>query len=390
MGWFSKSTPPPPEIEPATPPRPYVPPAPAYVCSFCGKAAAEVKKLIAGPSAYICDECVVQSMEIVEEAEAEEAARAPIEVPSPAALQAAFDAQVVGQAVAKRALIAALRRHFLGSAQPGSGERAPRVLLVGPSGSGKTSFGRALCSLTTLPAYHADAGRLSESGYVGEDLENLISALLHQAKDDVDAARRGILFLDGLEKLKALRAFASRDISGEGVQRELIRLLDGMDLAIPHWDSPRRHPMMNVKRFGCESMFIVAAVRVDAAAMPAGVGERALRKAVIDGGLLPELLARFDRVVALPPLDVEGLDALLLHPRGPLTAARKVAEALGGALEYTREARRALASAAAESSEGAWMLGRIVNRQLEERLGSESPGRAERVEEATVRALIAD
>ncbi|MFT3767429.1 MAG: ClpX C4-type zinc finger protein [Minicystis sp.] len=385
MGWFSKSNPPPPpspEPAPAEPPRAA---APAQLqCSFCGKSQKEVRKLIAGPNAYICDECIVLSKDIIDGDQESPA----IEVPAPADLEIALDDHAVGQRAAKRALVAALRRHLLGSAQPGSDQRAPRVLLVGPSGSGKTTLGRALCAVTGLVAHHADVSRLSESGYVGEDVENLLGSLLMYAKQKTESARRGVLFLDGLEKLKAERPLSrSRDISGEGVQRELIRLLDGLDLAVPMW-AHRRHPQAEVEHFTCRSLFVGAAARLDP--LPPRASDRELRAALASAGLLPELLARFDRIVPLPLPDADTLLALLAHPRGPIAEASKVVASLGGSLEYTHTAMRALAEAAAASAEGAWLLNHIVDRQMEEIMTAPSPRRAWSVDEGRVRGLVAE
>jgi ATP-dependent Clp protease ATP-binding subunit ClpX len=390
MAWFSKSQPPSPQTTPATPaPAARAPAAPAdgLACSFCGKHQREVRKLIAGPSVYICDECIGTCNDIVaEEAEADDAS-APLAIPEPSDLDEAIEEHLVGAVAARRSMVAALRRHFLGSAQPGSTQRAPRVLVVGPTGCGKTTMGRALCAATTLPSYHADAGRLSESGYIGEDVENFIGGLLVNAGGDAAGAARGVLFLDGLEKIKAEHPLTrSRDISGESVQRELFRLLDGAEVEIPQ-QVVARHPQAPVVRVDCRGVFIAAAVRLEAA--PASRGsERELRDAVCAAGLLPELVARFDRVVEIPPLDADGLAALVHHPRGPLAEATRIVGALGGTLELAPAAVRALAQAAALRPEGAWMLGQAVYRQLEEILNAPEPARAWRVDERAILALL--
>jgi ATP-dependent Clp protease ATP-binding subunit ClpX len=353
-------------------------------CSFCKKSQKEVRKLIAGPDVQICDECIVLSQQIVDE---DKTAPAPV-VPAPADLEIALDEHAVGQRPAKRALVAALRRHLITSAQPDSAERAPRVLLVGPSASGKTSLGRGICAVTGLPSYHADVSRLSESGYVGEDLENLLGTLLLNAERAHDRAERGVLFLDGIEKLKAERPLAkSRDISGEGVQRELIRLLDGLELNVPMW-THRRHPQGEVQQMSCRSIFVAASARLDP--LPPRASDRALRAALVATGILPEVLSRFDRIVPLPLPDADTLHALLHHARGPVAAARCVVEALGGTLEIAPAAARALAEAAAASADGAFLMGRILERHLEDVLVGPAPGRAWVIDEGRMRALLAE
>ncbi len=271
MSWFSRSSPPPPSSRPPPPPRPpAAPPAPAppaatageLSCSFCGKSQREVCKLIAGPAVHICDECVQICKDVVDEP----AVLPAVAVPVAADLEIAMDDHVVGQRPAKRAITAALRRHLLGSAQPASDQRAPRVLLVGPTGSGKTTMGRAICAVTSLPAFHADVSRLSESGYVGEAVENP-PRIAHSRSPTTSPsrARRGVLFLDGLEKIKAERPLSAEPrlaLSGEGVQRELIRLLDGLELSVP-LRFERRHPQGEVAHVGCRSLFVAGAVRLD-------------------------------------------------------------------------------------------------------------------------------
>ena len=380
MSWFRKPAIVPPEIEPPPPP----PPPANLRCSFCDKSQREVKKLIAGPSAHICDECVVTCTDVL----AGEAPPPKVEVPSAGDLEAALDAHAVGQRAAKRAIVAALRGHLAGSAQPDSDLRAPRLLLVGPSGSGKTTLGRAIAGATTLPSYHADVSRLSEGGYVGEDLENLLTTLIEQADHDTARAQRGVLVLDGLEKLEARRPLGgSRDISGEGVQRELIRLLDGLGLRAPI-QYANRHPQAETKPFACRTLFLAATARLDP--VPPRATERDLRAALAAIGILPEVLARFDRVVPLPLPDVGALLGIFDHPRGPLSEARRVVEALGGSLRVTPTALRTIAEAAAASAEGPWLLGQVVARQLEEILTAPITTRAWEVDERRARALLAE
>lgn len=380
MSWFKKPGPTSymePDPAPAPPPTPAV-----LACSFCGKSQKEVRKLIAGPNAYICDECIEISKDLV----TTEVEAPPIAVPAANDLDTLLDGHAVGQRAAKRAIVASLRRHLATSAQPGSGIRAPRLLLVGPSGSGKTTLGRAMCSVTPLPSYHADVSRLSESGYVGDDVENLLGMLIERAAYKAELAQRGVLVIDGLEKIERRHPIgASRDISGEGVQRELIRLLDGLDLTVPFQFS-RRHPQGEAQHVACKGLFVAAAARLDP--MPPRASDRDLRRALAEIGLLPELLARFDRVVALPRPDADALLGILDHPTGPVAEAHRVVAALGGTIHFAPGALRALAEGAAGSADGAWMLRHVVERHLEEVLTAPMPGRAWVVDEARMRGVL--
>lgn len=297
-------------------------------CNFCGKHQREVYKLIAGPAVYICDECVQLCTQTLGAAPP---ARGPTPI-DPAALLAALDARVVGQRAAKRALAAALVRSRL--LEPA--ELAPRVLLVGPCGCGKSELGAALVANAGVPAFHADASALTETGYVGDDLEALVFGVLRAAERDAELAGRGVLFLDGLEKIKAQRPLGVtvRDIGGAQVQLELARLLDGGVLALPPVGGAR-HPSQAKIPVDTRRMTIVAALRAEGWEVP--TGERALRSELARAGLLGSLVARFSRVVAMPALDAAELERV-------------------GALLGAEGSIRELAAAAAKAPDGAWSL----------------------------------
>ncbi len=356
-------------------------PSPDIKCSFCGKTRAEVKKLIAGPAVYICNDCVNLCNDII--AEEAEAVAPALEVPELAALTAHFDAGAVGQVAAKRALIAALRLHAERVIHDSSA-RVPHVLLVGPRGSGKTTLGRALCSALALPSFHVDVGRLSESGYVGEDIEHLCVGLVWRASSPAEA-EQGVLFLDGVEKIRAQRPLAvARDISGEGVQRELVRLLDGLELSIPNMRA--RHPQALGEVFHTDRVLVVAACSLES--LPKGATDRVLREKLREAGLVDAVLARFGLVVQTDPPTVEELETMLTREHGDLWNARAMIQTLGGTLAVTPEALRAIATAAHASGDGGWGLQPPVARLMTTLLASSQGLRDVVVDGASVGAFV--
>lgn len=355
--WNRKAT----EAAPAAP-APAVPAAPAgtLLCSFCGKSQREVKKLIAGSNVHICDECVGLCNNILVD-EVAEAPKPPAPTPSLASLIAGLEAEVVGQPVAVRAVAAALYRHHLGRNQ----EKPPgpvRVLLVGPRGCGKSTLLRALCAVAGLPAYHADASRMSETGYIGENVENLVGALIART-EDLEDARRGILALDGLHHLVRQTPYPhARDIAGREVQRDLVRLLDGLEInAMP---GARRHPQaMNVPVV-CDRLFIVAAGAFDTRASD----EYRLRQELCAAGLVDETVARFDVIVPMRRLEMEELSVILGRMLVPIQA---MVEPLGSRIE-AGEGMSLLAARAADTLDGAFALLAPLSR-LRERILLEPP-----------------
>jgi ATP-dependent Clp protease ATP-binding subunit ClpX len=358
------------------------PGGPEIKCSFCGKSQKEVKKLVAGPTVYICDECVGLCNDIICE-EIEAAAALPPACPSLVDLFAGFDASVVGLTSAKRSLIAALRLHFQ-RLQGRADLRVPHVLIVGPRGSGKSRLGRALCEATELPSYHADVSRLSESGYVGEDIENFLMCLVTRA-ETTELAEMGILFLDGMEKLKAEHpiSHAGRDISGEGVQRELHRLLDGLDTEVPQTIA-RRHPQAKTNRFACNLLMVAAACTIDD--LPPNATDRVLRDRLRQAGMMADVIARFDVVVQVHPLTVEELEAIM--EINLLAEARPLLESLGGSLHLHPEAKRIIAAAAHASGDGAWGLHPPMARLMTMLLASSESVRPTVIDPAAAHALV--
>ncbi len=354
-------------------------------CNFCGKSQQEVIKLIAGPDCYICNECIGACNDIIaEEAEKEPAPAPPDEPPDAEELFQDLHAAVAGQNDAKRSLVAALRRrHFARALDPVP--RAPRILWVGPSGVGKTALGLAACGAAPQPAYAFDVGRLSEAGYVGDDVEHILQGLLAVADGSVAAAERGFLFLDGVEKLglSMPRTVVHRDISGASVQRELLRLLEGRTLDVPPRGS--RHPQQQNISIDTNSIVIVAAVRVEGVTAPPGATERELRDALVQMGLLAAFVSRFDRVVFFRPL---GPAELATVAEWAFERARAEASAVGTTLDLRPDALDTLVSAAVASGEEGFGVARFTQRLLEEVYVAERPATTFTVDAAAVRALL--
>ncbi|NUO50320.1 MAG: AAA domain-containing protein [Polyangiaceae bacterium] len=362
-------------------------PSLTLVCNFCGKSQKEVKKLISGPNCYICDECIGACNDIIaEEVEKEdqEADAAPQDPPDPQELFQELHAAVVGQNDAKRSLVAALRRrHFARALDPVP--RAPRILWVGPGGVGKSTLGLAACDAAPYPTYSFDVGRLSEAGYVGDDVEHIIQGLLAIAEGSIPATERGFVFLDGVEKLSLSmpRTVVHRDISGASVQRELLRLLEGKTMDVP----PRgaRHPQQQNISIDTNSIVIVAAVRLEGITAPPGATERELRDLLVQAGLLAAFVSRFDRVVFFRPL---GPSELATVAERAFEHAKNEANAVGTTLDLRPDALDTLVSAAVASGEEGFGVARFTQRLLEEVYVAERPATTFTVDAAAVRALL--
>ncbi|MFO0615712.1 MAG: ClpX C4-type zinc finger protein [Polyangiaceae bacterium] len=342
-------------------------------CSFCGKPQEQVRKLVAGPSVFICDECVGLCKEILAAEDAKAHPKPTRSEPrSRSEVAALFDERVVGCAEAKRALTAALLEHALDT-NPG---RAPRVLLVGPLGSGKTTLGHAACAAASSPTCAINVGRMSESGYIGEDALHALLGLVDAAGGDVARAARGLLFLDGVEKLEARRPHGDgRDLTGENVQRELHPILDGALI-----DLSRRTRELSV--LDTTRVMVIAAVRCSAP--PAELHPTTVRRTLAQLGLLDSFVSRFDTVVRVPALGMDDARALTEER---LARTNAMLAELSSRLDLTADAIARL-SEAASGGAGGWAIQSVFDAMLEEILVLDQPPPLVRRDAASLQQLV--